>query len=266
MTSDNAIPIQTDVPGAPRDVTRLYFDGGSAFGVQHAKPRLTWDDEQLLDAAHVGAAGRDLHPDLVAALCVRYVDLATAENIREAELQTATVRALDAERRLAAARKLIDERVSAATGARIAEVQAALTACQAALDAERQAHQGTMFARAFSDDLYVEELAERNRVARLHAEASARAAALVTQLALISAENVKLRHQIAGTTPVAVALDRAARAVVGTGAEDLTAALNDQLRRYPTLDGRFDRSEPDAADTVVMAVEDLGLGLEVGCG
>jgi hypothetical protein len=277
MTSDNAIPIQTDIPGTARDVTRLYFDGGSAFGRPHARPSTavasgrTWDDDQLLDAAHVGADGRDLHSDVLAALCRRYVDLAQGDNVRALELQAATVRVQDAERRTqgaAAVRRLAEQQLAAAQGI-AAALQRELLACQLALDEERNAHQGTMFAREFAEDLHVAELAERNRVAGLHAEASARAAQLVHQLAQVSAENVQLRHQIAGTTPVGIeiALDRAARAVTGLGATELAVELERQVRQHP--DERFDRSEPDAADTVVMAVEDLSaeeiwmLGAEV---
>lgn len=270
MTSDNAIPITTT-----GDITRLYFDGGSAFGVPHARPLIavapdqTWDDEQLLDAAHLGADGRDLHPDLIAALCTKYVDLATAENIREADIQAATVRAQEAEKRLDTERNLADVRrdqlavaqgIAAGLQERVDTLQSELMGCQIALDEERNAHQGTMFAREFAEDMHVAELAERNRVAALHAEASARAAALTHQLAQVSAENVYLRHRLAGTTPVgiAAALDRAARAVTGMGSAELAVALD-------RVDERFDRSEPDAADTVVMAVEDLSAA-EVGCG
>lgn len=85
MSSDNAIPVT-----ASRDVTRLYFDGGSAFGIPHAAPSTsvapgrTWDHAQLLSAAKAGAAGGQVHPDILAALCARYVDL-TAELVDERE-------------------------------------------------------------------------------------------------------------------------------------------------------------------------------------
>lgn len=208
--SDNAIPITTT-----GDVTRLYFDGGSVFGAPHARPSITWDDEQLLDAAHVGAAGRDLHPDLVAALCARYVDMAQAEFAHQT-----------AERQLAAA-----QGVASGLELRLADLQRELMGCRIALDEERNAHQGTMFAREFAEDLYEAELAERNRVAALHAEVSARAAQLTHSLAQVSLENLHLRHQLAGTTPVSVeiALDRAARAVTGMGA----AELAEQTLRFP---------------------------------
>jgi hypothetical protein len=214
MTSDNAIPITTT-----GDVTRLYFDGGSVFGAPHARPSITWDDEQLLDAAHVGAAGRDLHPDLVAALCARYVDMAQAE----LEIPTAVARVRTAERQLAAAQGVA------------AGLQRELEGCRIALDEERNAHQGTMFARELAEDLYVAEMAERNRVAALHAEVSAHAAWLQRQVAQLGAEALNLRHQLAGTTPVSVAI-ALARSV-----------------------------EPDADDTTVMHLEDLHQA-EVCCG
>lgn len=241
--SDNAIPIITT-----GDVTRLYFDGGSVFGYPHAAPSTavapdrTWDDEQLLDAAHVGAAGRDLHPDLVAALCARYVDMAQAE----LALQTA-------ERQLAAA-----QGVAAGLELRLADLQLELMSCQIALDEERNAHQGTMFAREFAEDLYVAELAERNHVAQLHAEASARAAQLTHSLAQVGLENLHLRHELAGTTPVsvAVALDRAARAVTGMGAAELAVGLAEETLRFPA------QMQAEDGETVVV---DLPV-VEVCCG
>lgn len=185
----------TDIPSTPHNVTRLYFHDGSAFGSRHARPTTvvitgrTWNHEQLIDAARIGASGGTLHPDVLAALCARYIELAAA--------QGAT-----------------------------AELRRELDSCQVALDLERQAHQGTMFAREQAEDLHVAELAERNRIARLHAEASAHAARLTHQLAQISAENVHLRHQLAGTTPagIQIALERAA-------ARDKIAELERRLLR-----------------------------------
>jgi multidrug efflux pump subunit AcrA (membrane-fusion protein) len=212
MTSDNAIPVATT-----GDVTRIYFDGGSAFGVPHARPsttastQRTWDDEQLLDAAYVGSRGRALHPDLLAALCARYIDMVQGAAAMELRL-SATVA------------ELVGERT------------------------------------------------ELNRVAALHAEASVQLALVTRQRDQAQYERTLALHQRAGTTPagIAAALDRAARAVTGMGTAELTAELDRQVRQRP--DDRFDRSEPDAADTLVMAVEDLGdeelraFGMEVDCG
>lgn len=235
--SDNVIPV-----AAVGDTTRLYFDGGSAFGRPHARPsttvstQRTWDDEQLLDAAHLGADGRDLHSDLIVALCTRYVDLAVAENIREADLQAATVRAQDAERQLA-----IAQGVAAGLELRLAAIAAELAG----------------------------ERAERNRLAALHAEASERLALVTRQRDQAQYERTLALHDRAGTTPagIAAALDRAARAVTGMGAAELTVELDRQA-----TDERFDRSDVDPADTLVMAVEDMSqeeiraFGKEVGCG
>ena len=82
MTSDTAIPTTVD---PTRSATRLYFRDATAFGSPQARPAVAptpdrrWDDDQLLAAAHAGAAGEDLHPDILAALCRRYVDLVQAE-------------------------------------------------------------------------------------------------------------------------------------------------------------------------------------------
>lgn len=187
-----AIPELTeDVPGAPRDVTRNYFDTRSAFGARHARPATgptvdrIWSDDELLDAAHVGAEERDLHLDLLSALCRRYVDLVQDDTSAADEM------------------RLLRQRIATVQG----------------------------IAAALSSELTGERL-ERNRLAELHAEASKRLAEVVKLHARLSVENVHLRHQLAGTTPVSVeiALDRSAREAAGSGAE---------VRRYP-IDARFD--------------------------
>lgn len=65
--------------------------------------------------------------------------------------------------------------------------------------------------------------------------------------ARLSFENLQLRHQIAGTTPVSVefALDRAARTIIDSGAE---------VRRYP-IDARFDDG---GEDTEVVDLRSAG--------
>lgn len=129
----------------PRELTRTYFDNRTAFGHCHAQPAThesygrTWDDDQLLDAAHVGARGRDLHPDLLIALCRRYIDMATAPDPTE-QLR-----------------------------------------CQ--------------FAKLHAE--LVGERLERDRL-------DERLAHLIGAYTRLSLENLHLRHQIAGTTPVSV--------------------------------------------------------------
>lgn len=86
----------------PRVETRAYFDGRSVFGGEQARPVTTesaeraWDDDQLDAAAHAGIQGAELHPDLLAALCRRYVDIVQrdathAEETRTLRQQLATV-------------------------------------------------------------------------------------------------------------------------------------------------------------------------------
>lgn len=87
--SDNAIPQLSDGPDAPRDVTRLYRERVIARPATAVTAGRTWDDDQLLEAAHAGAAGRDLHPDLLAALCRRFVDLVQDEAARAEQLAAA---------------------------------------------------------------------------------------------------------------------------------------------------------------------------------
>ena len=110
--------------------------------------------------------------------------------------------------------------------------------------------------RAILDLVQRLDLAHRDALEELAAERRVRGE-LIDQHAQLSRENVKLRHQLAGTTPVAVqiAFDRAARAVTGQSAADLTAHLNDQLRRYP--DQAFDDSD---VATEVVALEDTAGG------
>lgn len=78
-----------------------------------------------------------------------------------------------------------------------------------------------------AEQLRVAAETERNRLAALHAR--------------VSLENVQLRHQIAGTTPVAidVAIDRAARAITGKSAVELNAYL----------DAQFDVTDTTVVDT-----------------
>ncbi len=79
MTPATGIPLPLPDPERSRVDTRLYFDAGAVFGHRHARPSTAetqeraWDDEQLLEAARTG--GGNLHPDLLTALCRRYVDL-----------------------------------------------------------------------------------------------------------------------------------------------------------------------------------------------
>lgn len=108
MTSDNAIPRPSDdVLSAPRDSTRLYFRDATAFGRPHARPSTAitasraWDDGQLLDAAHAGATGCALQPDILTALCARYVDLQTAERQLAAALDEASALVAAAQHQLA---------------------------------------------------------------------------------------------------------------------------------------------------------------------
>lgn len=155
--------LQPDVPGAPQEVTRIYFSDGAEFGHRHARPATsptadrTWDDEQLLDAAHVGAQGRDLHPDLLAALCQRYMDFVQGEATRAEALLKMQIRAELAERKAA----LIDRELCA-------------------------------------------ERSERNRLAGLNAGLSNELATVGKQLGQVRFENIHLRHQVNGTTPVSV--------------------------------------------------------------
>jgi hypothetical protein len=115
------------------------------------------------------------------------------------------------------------------------------TVCQAYLELRERVD---ALERATAQAIALRECAEAERVrlARLHAR--------------VSAENVHLRHQIAGTTPVSVeiALDRAARAITGKPAAELTAELNDRIhshRRVPEANSDF------GDDTVVV---DLAIG------
>lgn len=74
--------------------TVAYFAGGRAFGHAQAKPATTesdgrtWDDDQLDGAASALAAGDDVHPDLLAALGRRYLDLVQDEATRAEEVRT----------------------------------------------------------------------------------------------------------------------------------------------------------------------------------
>lgn len=186
--------------------TIAYFAGGRAFGREHARPSTsectdrTWDDDQLLDAAHVGAEDRDIHSGLLSALCRRYIDLVQDDTTVAGEM------------------RLLRQRIATVQGV----------------------------AAALSAELAVERL-ERNRLAELHAEASRRLAEVVKLHARLSFENLQLRHQIAGTTPVSVefALDRAARTIIDSGAE---------VRRYP-IDARFDDG---GEDTEVVDLRSAG--------
>ncbi len=220
MTSNNAIPVATDSLDPARSATHLYFRDGTAFGHPHARSSTvgrTWDDDQLLEAAHAGADGRDLHPDVLAALCRRYIDMVQ------------------------------DEAARAPTPS-VAELQLELTGCRLALDEERNAHMGTMFAREHADDLYQAELAERVRIAQLHAELSNQLALVARQRDQALLERTLALHRCAGTTPAAItiALDRAARAVTGKSAQELGAELDRQVHE-----------PPDDPDTVIEPLEDL---------
>lgn len=86
-----------------------------------------------------------------------------------------------------------------------------LLACQVALDEERNAHQGTILDLEQEQDLREEARGKLDYIEKL--------------LARVSAENIHLRHQLAGTTPasVLIALDRAARpaaAPIAAGSTD----------------------------------------------
>lgn len=207
MTSDNAIPrqLQDDVPGAPRDVTRLYFDTGTAFGAQHATPRtdespsaaryLDWSDAQIDQAAEVGARNGDhLTIDAIEHVCGRYVAFE--------------------QREIAGAAKRL-------------QLELQLAAAQGVASAWQRR------AEALSAEL-VDERSERIRIAELHADQSA-----------------LIRRMIDGDPPsLGAAFDRAAKAVTGMGAAELSAVIEEQTRRHP--DDRFDDS-----DTEVVDVEEL---------
>lgn len=107
-----------------------------------------------------------------------------------------------------------------------------LFAARTALAAERDAHQVTVLQLEVTRDMLLAEIAERNRLARLHDR--------------ISQENIYLRYRELGTTAAAIhsALLRAAR----TG---LALLLNDRWRQAPLTDVRVDDSD---AETEVVEV------------
>ncbi len=96
---------------------------------------------------------------------------------------------------------------------RTREIDQELRVCRLALDEERNAHQVTILDREFVKDLHEAELAERIRLAGLHAELSALLVRRTKERDQAQTEAIHLRHQINGTTPAAIriALDRAQR-------------------------------------------------------
>lgn len=92
MTSDAIPQLQPDVPSAPHDLTRTYFDNGQAFGSRQAAPRddvppapepTSWTDARIAQAAEIGARfGVDLTVDAIEQVCRRYLAL-TAELVGE---------------------------------------------------------------------------------------------------------------------------------------------------------------------------------------
>lgn len=90
--------------------TNLYFKDGSSFGSPHAKPTTretadrTFSSEDIDRAAFAGSAGLDVHPDLLAAMCTRYLDLAQNESALSSSLRVAQGVAAARERELVAER------------------------------------------------------------------------------------------------------------------------------------------------------------------
>lgn len=79
----------------------------------------------------------------------------------------------------------------------LAAAQDELTGCRAALAAEHIGH-------ALTERLYLAELSNSLRLQRENAALSELVAAAQMVLRQVSLDNLHLRHQIAGTTPVAV--------------------------------------------------------------
>lgn len=100
---------------------------------------------------------------------------------------------------------LLEQQLAAAQG-QVGALQTELEVARTALATETALH-------AQTHRCYEAELRESLRLAALHAEASGRLSEVLVLFERLSAENVHLRHQIAGTTPVsvAIAVDRTIR-------------------------------------------------------
>lgn len=129
-----------------------------------------------------------------------------------------------------------------------AALQAELDQVRRALLAESEAREAAEFSRDLETELR-------------HA-AESRCELLADDAAQLRAQCAAMRDDVAATTvdAVRIALDRAARAIKGLSAAELTTQLDDETQRWPdSPDEMFDASDIDC-DTVVVDTEHLAGG------
>lgn len=160
------------------DGTPLLIDTQRVRTISYGWPRrpfmteyLGADREDLIVAAHAAVQGQELTSELVQQLGQDYLKVVSALNLAE-ERANVTEQQLVAHQGITAGLQLKLE--------------------------------GVVFTLDMTEGLYETELAERIRIAALHAEVSEHAAWLTRQVARLSLQNLHLRHELAGTTPVSV--------------------------------------------------------------